>query len=177
LSRELGFDVPADAFVAMDYHLTWLYASVFLAERGDRPEAPKHLVVQNEAGIVRGNQEDIDLLVAFDQGQKTHLIIIEAKGVTGWTNKQMQSKAKRLGEIFGWGEASERANIWPHFVLTSPRESRQLSHTGWPGWMIPAGRIPWVELKVPDGLLRVSRSDALGKPNALGGYWTLLKGN
>jgi hypothetical protein len=43
----------------------------------------------------------VDYLVAYDSGDDTHLILVEAKGVTGWTNKQMASKVGRLVQIFG----------------------------------------------------------------------------
>jgi hypothetical protein len=157
----------------MDYHLTWLYASVILAEAGYEPSMDGRLVLDNKEGIVRGNQEDVDLLVAYEEGSTTHIVIVEAKGVTGWTNKQMTSKANRLREIFG-EDGGRRSSAHPHFVLASPRQSRDLTQSGWPKWMAPEGKIPWVKLTVPDNLIRVSRSDAAGTPNKDGRYWTVL---
>jgi hypothetical protein len=41
--------------------------------------------------------------------------------------------------------------------------------------MVENGRIPWIKLEVPTGLIRVSRSDEHGRPQATGSYWTLLR--
>jgi hypothetical protein len=175
LGEQLDLSVPNDAYVAMDYHLTWLYASLFLAAHDLTPETSLRRPFPNEGRVVRGNQEDTDLLVAFDQGDRTHLIVIEAKGVTGWTNAQLKSKAKRLREIFGETGAA-RANVIPHFVLTSPRRSAGLKTESWPAWMLKGGEVAWIPLPIPDGLARVSRSDERGRPSAIGEYWVALKG-
>jgi hypothetical protein len=36
----------------------------------------------------------VDLLVAFEVGGVFHLIMLEAKGATGWTNRQLAHKAR-----------------------------------------------------------------------------------
>ncbi len=50
------------------------------------------------------NQEDVDLLVAFEANDDsrwvTHLVLIEAKHLP-WSNPQLKSKATRLGGKFG----------------------------------------------------------------------------
>ena len=81
----------------MDYHLDWLHAGLFLA----LPENDEEGVHLNTETVASDNQEDIDLLVAFEAEDITHLILIEAKAATGWTNKQTLSKAERLQRIFG----------------------------------------------------------------------------
>lgn len=174
LKKAVGLKIPSIAFAAMDYHFTWLYAAVVLAELGETPKTALHRVLDNAEGIVRGNQEDIDLLIVFDAEDTTHIIAVEAKGVIGFTNRQMASKADRLKEIFG-ENGDLHPNVSPHFVLTSPKESRNLSSKGWPAWMTPNGHIPWVELAIPPGLLRVSRSNAAGKASAQGKHWTILR--
>ena len=169
LSSELALDVPSDAFVAMDYHLDWIYASAFLSVT-DGAEA----VHSNRDRLISGNQEDIDLVVAFDDGNPAHLIMVEAKGVTGWTNKQATSKARRLEAIFG-----QRGDGWPgiqpHFVIVSPRESEGLDCRSWPGWMKREdGRPHWMRMEIPSGLLRVTRCDEAGKVTAAGGHWKVV---
>ena len=62
LGETIGEAIPADAFVAMDYHLDWLQMALYLAAT-PAPEWP----VLND-GLVEANQQDIDLLVAFDEG-------------------------------------------------------------------------------------------------------------
>jgi len=126
------------------------------------------------------NQEDCDLLIAYNEGEQAHLVIVEAKGLTGWTVKQMLSKAKRLSDIFGFGDGQIHNGIVPHFILASPKhsvalESKLLMSGKWPNWMTTDGKIPWVKLTIPDNLLLVSRSDASGKPDKKGEYWTVLE--
>ena len=97
LGEAIGMTIPADAYVAMDYHLDWLQMALHLA---DNPP-PKEPIRNDD--LVTGNQEDSDLLVAFDHELTTHIVLIEAKVETGWTNKQLNSKAERLSRIFGEG--------------------------------------------------------------------------
>ena len=58
LGDEMGLSIPNDAWVAMDYHLDWLQMAVYLAGK-PKPPGP----IRNE-GLIKANQEDIDLLVA-----------------------------------------------------------------------------------------------------------------
>jgi hypothetical protein len=104
-----------------------------------------------ETGEVNASNDDIDLLVAFEAEGKTRLLLIEAKGVTGWRNKQLRKKARRLGGIFGFGETSERWPwIDPTFMLASPREPVQIDVSEWPLWMKAEDRPQhWLELTSP----------------------------
>ncbi len=70
----------------MDYHLDWIYASALLAAADDTGT-----VHSNKNGLVTGHQEDIDLVVAYEGGDGAHIVMVVAKGVTGWTNKQATS--------------------------------------------------------------------------------------
>ena len=169
LSSSLDLDVPAESFVAMDYHLDWIYASAFLAATGDTDT-----VHPNKDGLVSGIQEDMDLVVAFSAGETAHLIMVEAKGVTAWTNKQATSKARRLEAIFG-----QRGDTWPHirphFVIVSPREPEELDCSSWPGWMKrDDGRPYWIRMQLPGGLFRVTRCEESGKVSREGRYWKVV---
>lgn len=166
LSSELELDIPGDAFVAMDYHLDWIFASAFLSAIDDA-----EAIHSNADGLVSGSQEDMDLVVSFNAGEAAHLIMLEAKGVTAWTNKQATSKARRLEAIFG-----QRGDRWPHihphFILVSPRESEGLDCSGWPGWMRRGDECPyWMKMEIPGGLLRVTRCQETGKVSREGRYW------
>jgi uncharacterized protein YbdZ (MbtH family) len=164
LGAALGLDVPSDAFAAMDYHLDWIYAALYL-EANPTAMGP-HL---NEARINR-NQEDVDFLVAYEREGQFHLIMVEAKVETGWTNSQVSSKAERLRAIFG-EDGSRWRGVVPHFVLASPRKPRLLMSDQWPAWMAPGGQPLWLKIPVPLGLQRVTRCDADGRPSALGTHW------
>ena len=155
--------VPPDAFVAMDYHLDWIGMALRLA--ADEPEhaRPDRFPLRDIAnnGLVSGTQQDVDLLVAFQDGPTTHLVMIEAKGDTHWRNEQLDKKAERLKRIFS-GERRWRDSIAPHFVLMSPTHPTSLTKKGWPSWMTPNGELLWLCLSLPDGLIKVTRYDPDG---------------
>ena len=167
-----GLTIPADAFVAMDYHLNWIHAAILIC--GDPGQATfAHGIDVTTAG----NQEDADLLIAFDEGPKTHLILVEAKAATGWTNKQMNSKARRLAGIFG-ESGTKIPEVQPHFVLASPRPPRQLALDGWPTWMkqdgSPSGTVRWLKLEMPSNFQQVIRCDAAGLTGKTGTRWKIV---
>jgi hypothetical protein len=171
---EIGnvFDVtvPANAFVAMDYHLDWLHAALVLSGGG-----AEESVHSNAEHDVHGNQEDIDLLVAFEAEGVVHLLLLEAKAETGWTNKQMHSKAQRLAGIFGQ-EGQRYPLARPQLALLSPREPQQLQSERWPAWMVRGdGKPRWLRLRVPDGLRRVERCDADGRACTEGAHFRIVK--
>jgi hypothetical protein len=168
LREAFGIQPPNHAFVAMDYHLDWLHAGLFLA----LPENDEEDVHLNIESVASGNQEDIDLLVVFEAEDITHLILIEAKAATGWTNKQTLSKAERLQRIFG-KDGARYPRVKPYFGLTSPRPPKQLESDLWPAWMTRHSQPIWFELKVPTGRRRVTRCDSEGRQTAEGDFFML----
>ncbi|MEX1255702.1 MAG: hypothetical protein WEE64_15310 [Dehalococcoidia bacterium] len=169
VAAEVGLSVPRAALTFMDYHLNWIYASAFLASVPDHGE-----IHDNSDGTVEGNQEDVDLLIAFQHDGLYQLVMLEAKFSTGWTNKQMKHKAARLGGIFGQN-GRRWPGIRPYFLLTSPREPGKLDCKAWPTWMTgPNGRPRWIEMRAPGMLERVTRCDAEGKESAGGRHWRVL---
>lgn len=95
LSDKLELNIPSNAFVAMDYHIDWIFASLFLFLN------PKKHPPYKTDGALTATQEDVDLIIAFIDRDIYHLILIEAKGETSWSNKQLNSKSERLKKIFG----------------------------------------------------------------------------
>lgn len=175
LSDLLGLTVPADAFAAMDYHLDWIYVAIYLALNEADGEAP---IPQPEGGWLNSNQEDTDLLVAFDDAGDPfvcHLVLIEAKCETGWTNKQVRSKLGRLRLVHDALDLQDRPGIQLHCVLTSPRYSEGLD-PDWPKWLDWGrdGRYHWLEMRVPERWQAV-RCDAGGKMARKGGCWRVQK--
>ena len=124
--------------------------------------------------MASGNQEDIDLLIAFEAEDITHLMLVEAKAATGWTNKQTLSKAERLQRIFG-KDGARYPGVKPRFGLTSPRPPKQLASDLWPCWMTRASQPIWFELKVPTGRRRVTRCDSGGRQTAEGDFFRAIK--
>jgi hypothetical protein len=178
LGDELRLTIPADAFVAMDYHLDWLYASLVLGTEGGEDESQENpRTVDRTDGslglVIAATQEDVDLIIAFQDGGACHIIIVEAKGVTGWTNKQMESKADRLRTYFKDGKMWP--NVTPHFVIVSPRRYPEgLNVSGWPIWMKKDDKhAHFVQMPpLADRLLRVTRwDDGEGKASRHGDRW------
>lgn len=161
LGTRLGLTVPRDSFVAMDYHLDWIQMALCLSDKSSEDK-----VIYND-GIVDGNQRDVDLLIAFADGKTTHLVLLEAKGDTGWTNSQLKEKAKRFSRIFDEGSPGTSA-VEPHFVMMSPKESHGLKTVGWPDWMKPNGKPLWLCLELPHGLRKVTRCSRDGRNDANG---------
>ena len=170
--RELGetiqLSIPAGSFTAMDYHLDWLTAALYAYERGDAEK----LFDNPQQQIVRGTQEDIDLLIAFRDSERYHIVLVEAKGATGWTNRQMRSKADRLSEIFG-SQGDRYPEVQPHFCLMSPRPPQRLEASQWPEWMRKDEGFYRLELYFLRGRKKVTRCDADGEPSVDGTHFRI----
>jgi hypothetical protein len=160
--------IPENSFAAMDYHIDWIYAALFLCKN-------KFESIHNRnSTLISANQEDIDFLVAFPDVQdndKTHLVLCECKAESSWTNKQFLSKVERFRSIFGEkGEAFKDIAI-PHFLLISPKKPGRLDLSKVPEWMKPKGDIPWMELDIPKNLQKVTRCNEMSKNSKDGLYW------
>jgi hypothetical protein len=161
--------VPRDALCWMDYHLDWVWASLVLHDAAPTksqfpsPGWPRD-VTKIKPGEpaelnVNANQEDIDLLVAFEDQEGTHLVFIEGKGETNWSVAQMESKGRRLGRMFGNGDRPKPSGrVNPYMLLASPRESAGLNAAKVPGWMKPKGKFAWVPLRIPPDRLQIVRT-------------------
>jgi len=177
-----GIEIPASAFAGMDYHLNWLYAALVLTYEPDKDN-----LYDNGADYVQGNQEDIDLLVVWEEGLKAHVVMLEAKGVIPFSNEQLESKFERLRLMFGMDECHWR-NVHPHFGLVSPRKPSRLRENGAPKWakkdvgemVADNDYFHWVELRNLKRrrpcLKMVTRCNNKGKPSATGDFWTVAKG-
>lgn len=103
LKHSLGLEIPGNPFFAIDYHLDWLAVCTWLLEHnidvenfdsgsfpGDDPER-KYFITSNQA--------DVDLLLAFELGERHHAILCEAKLDTPWKAKQVKTKIERIQYI------------------------------------------------------------------------------
>ena len=168
-----GVSIPTDAWVAMDYHLDWIAAAVHLATN-DKLSSTRF--GNPEQHIVRGNQEDVDLIVGFETSTDTTLILIEAKGATAWSKSQMDSKVKRLGAIFGTDEITT-STIKPILVLTSPNSpTDKLGAKKWPKWMTSDGSPRWMPMDMPKRR-QLIRCDENGKSDAKGQHAKIVDRN
>jgi len=172
LSEEFGVVIPDNVFVAMDYHLNWIYAAAALTF--GNPVRDK--LFDNKFGIINGTQEDVDLLVAFEDASGIcHLIMLEAKGVTAFSNSQFRHKMDRFRSIFG--ENGRRfSRIKPYFGLVSPRKPTGLRYDLCPLWLKHGDDIPWFEMSIPRDRLTVFGCDKEGRPNQRRALWTVKQG-
>ncbi len=164
ISKKINIDIPSDAFAAMDYHLDWIYASLYCAEKGTT-----EFVADNPLGL-NSNQEDIDFLIAFKKEEIYHLILIEAKAESGWTNKQLGSKADKLKSIFGFNSCIWK-NVKPYLLITSPRKPVNLRVDALPIYLQRSMDDIWFQLNVPDYLIKITRCDETGRPSIAGNKW------
>jgi hypothetical protein len=171
-------DFSDQRFAGMDYHLDWIHASLHYDstdkcfpryacdEKGNKPQPGE----TTEQRCVEGTQDDIDLLVVF--GDKTnatriHLAMIEAKGVTKWNKKQLQSKAERLAAIF----EPPLSGVQPYFVIASPGENPRIE-LSLPDFKPSLGSpVPWMRLPMASPLLKVTRCNKEKKPGKDERYW------
>lgn len=175
LGDVLGFEVPANAWWALDYHFDWLHAALCCAPNY-RPELGVERANELDASgrkKIRGTQEDVDFIIAFDRT----IILVEAKGVTGWTNGQMESKTQRLIDL---SYDSKQTDIF--LVLTSPLNSERLGKGEWvgnvPSQMMPGDgtfyHLPMRGLGGGSDLLRVERCQE-GKAAHNGEFWRIVE--
>lgn len=122
---EMGLGASAKCvFAGMDYHLDWLFAAFWIARespnwtskdpipdpvRMDPVPAPVRggtgytgngaKALYTDFHPISGSQEDIDLLVVYDDGNKLAVLFIEAKGSAAFDRVQLARKLIRLDRI------------------------------------------------------------------------------
>jgi len=148
----------------MDYHLDWIYASLYCAEKGTT-----EFITDNPLGL-NSNQEDIDFLIAFKKVEIYHLVLIEAKAESGWTNKQLGSKVEKLRSIFGFNTYQWK-NVKPYLLITSPRKPVNLEIDALPTYLKRSIDDIWFQLNIPEHLIKITRCDEKGKPSINGSKW------
>lgn len=176
--RKLGLSkwgVKEESFVAMDYHLDWIAASLFLSCGGlsaNRPFENWEKENGDQHAVIEGGNRDIDLLIAFqcDSDVTYHLVMVEAKAYTGWENEQFEEKTTRLKQIFGV-DGQKYPNVNPYLCLMGPKESVGLKTDNLPGWMKPNGKVIWLNMQLPDSRTIVERCDQDGRALKIGGYF------
>ncbi|MDP2365341.1 MAG: hypothetical protein Q8M94_16425 [Ignavibacteria bacterium] len=167
--KQLPMEIPDNSFVAMDFHIDWIYGSLFLIDN----ESSLNLYSLNNA-YIKATQEDVDLLIAFPDNKNkeiSHVIMCECKAETGWTNKQLHSKSERLRRIFGEDGNNFKNIVIPYFIIMSPKKSKKLDSSVVPEFMKVDGDIPWMNLPLPKSLKKITRCNRIGKNDKDGKYW------
>jgi len=177
LQQTIGVEIPEDAWWSIDYHIDWLVGALALFVDDAVVAKPQ----DNSKGLVKGNQEDIDLVVAFG----STLILIEAKGDTSWSNGQLNSKLPRLEAILGadFNGSYQQRNLSVYFVLMSPKRSSGLKRKGglpWPKWMTASDGTPlWMPMPLAErndlpSFFKVTRCCKNGEVSKAGKSWKVL---
>lgn len=181
VEHKLNIKVAADAWWATDYHINWLAGALAVYTKGnERLNNPLPNPHKNGHALVKGNQEDIDLVIASD----LDLILIEAKAYGSWSNEQIKSKLARLELLHAYydnmAKDEDIANhVQMHFLLMSPRQPKKIA-SDWPKWAQKENEIPWIELALPElpegvSILEVTRCDVNGNPDAKSDYrWKIV---
>ncbi len=173
LAASIGMPVPAHAWATIDYHLNWLHAGLqWKANPGVLHEVADRYTADG-VELVSGNQEDIDLIVAWTTSEGEPVVVfLEAKAYSSWTNKQVGHKMPRLVAIVGHAK-SAGLPFRPVLVLAGPTPpSPKLDTAWWPEWgRGEDGQPMFMDLPVPGARLSVERVNADGIPASDGTKW------
>ncbi|MFM5018232.1 hypothetical protein [Aeromonas veronii] len=172
ISRLIGITIPSEYFAAMDYHLDWIYASLFLTQEHDEKIFPRNFIDNNKKVDLQisGTQEDVDFLLAFvDHENTTHIVMIEAKGDSYFSNGQLDSKSKRFKAIFG--NENTWPNVRPHFIICSPKKPQKINIEEPAYFMLKYFELPWLKLDMGDGKKKVTRCCKGGDSSHDGKHW------
>ena len=162
-----AIDIPADAWWTTDYHIDWLIGCLTILAEG---ESAISVAKTNKPPIVKGSQQDIDLLISWE----TTLVLIEAKGVGSWKGSGTTSKLSRLCTL----PDTLFSGLTPYLLFMSPEDSN-LSAEKMPKWIRNPGKPGHLELRLPPThkpLLRVERcslSKGKWRPDAQGTEWRI----
>lgn len=180
ISDLIDIKIPTEYFAAMDYHLDWIYASLILTHEHDEKPFPRNFIDNNKKVDLQisGTQEDVDFLLAFvDHENTTHIVMIEAKGDSYFSNAQLNSKNQRFKAIFG--NEHTWPNVKPHFLICSPKEPQNVSIEEPAYFMCPQeSQLIWFSLVMDTGKNKVTRcmgSKENYKPSSEGDHWKVEK--
>lgn len=164
--------IPENAWFAFDYHFDWIYGAIVRYSQSatksidSGPPRLRRFVAgaENQYDII-GNQEDVDLLIAFGRT----IILVEAKFEGSWGNTQFARKLNRYRDLDVFQREILADSVAPpldlRFVLTSARRPRKLDNSD----------LPWVRLECGEDMFsRVERCDPMGNPSKEGLHWQIV---
>jgi hypothetical protein len=173
ISELIDTKTPRKYFAAMDYHLDWIYASLYLTKENTASCVERNFIEENGIAIdyqISGTQEDVDFLLAFvDENKTTHIVMIEAKGDSYFSNSQLDSKNKRFKAIFC--REDTWPNIKPHFLICSPKEPQKINIEDPAYFIFKNSKLLWLELDMGDGKNKVTRCNEDDNAYNNGKHW------
>ncbi|MGC5583403.1 hypothetical protein [Ornithinimicrobium sp. W1665] len=177
--------------LAMDFHLNWLAAALQLAYRGKSVNEDLAQSSNESAGQISGapkgkaferNQEDIDLLLGWVAGERTKLVLVEAKAHTSWQTGQVASKSARFAAIFGTnGQTYADAPVDVAFVLAGFKTPKQPQFMkAWDQFALRetgthSKTRRFIPLDIPSEVLVVGEHDGQGNSQTNGGHWRVSR--
>lgn len=166
-------NIPSNAWWATDYHISWLAGALAMYFNDTAALTQGRLnLTARDRNLVEGNQEDIDLVIAFGQD----LVLVEAKAFGAWSNAQIDSKLDRLNLLLDYYNLIKlpETSIRFHFVLISPRRPEKLTAKS-PPWSTYGPELAWVRLDVEaTAVSEVTRCHADGTIGRDGSHWRIL---
>ncbi len=151
--------IPCDAYWTIDYHFDWIAGAIIEFAKLDNkfPDAPIEQL-EGKPNLVMGTQEDVDLLIAFENT----LIFVECKAGGNW-GQQITSKRRRIDLIKNFIDHIGCKKIISYFVTLSPKKNEKDGNC-------------WLRLDYDDKKFsRVERCDKQKKAKASGLYWQVKK--
>ena len=155
-----NFSIPSTAWWAIDYHWDWIFGAVKQLHSDKMPFENRNSVA--------GHQEDVDLIVAFDE----NVILLEAKATGSWSNSQASSKLGRYERLQNFAQETGAQKLQFFFLLASPKAPINLPDDS--RWGTSSGRSAWMRLSIPIveyEYLAVTRCHIDGATAKDGGYW------
>ena len=177
----LPAEVLEHAWWTTDFHFDWLAGALLTFVKGET------LTRQPKTGeLVKGNQEDLDLLVVAHDPAATvpyHLILIEAKAYGHFTSGQYGSKVTRLEQLYGFYREldPDSVQINFHYVLYSPTKPTKLvpKHLPWnpvdPAAPPTIQHMPLKLARQKSSILAVTRCNERGVPDEQGQFWRCIE--
>lgn len=150
------------------FHIDWLIAALTLRKGGESAVSVSQV---NEDDIIRGTQQDIDLVIAWG----TTLLLVEAKGVGSWRGSGTRDKLLRLSQL----PAAVFTGIEVYMLFCSPAAG-DLPEGPLPSWVrnhVHPLHIALEPPRVASGFLRVERCSTVGKfstADAKGRHWRIV---
>ena len=174
VGKALGIRIPQTAWWATDYHLNWIAGAMALWRDGENAIGVSQATNQEDdplRKLVQRNQEDADLLIAFDQT----LVLIEVKAFGYFTNKQIDSKVQRWLLLNQFCKQAVH-ELTLQFMLMSRSKPTGLKPP--PTDLLP-GKSEWphavLKLHSPSQKLKVTgRNPVVGSPGPDGHSWYVV---
>ncbi|MFW6102929.1 MAG: hypothetical protein ACOC7M_01395, partial [Chloroflexota bacterium] len=95
LAKAFGVEVPDDAFAGLGYRIDWLHGALKMTFE----PAADH-VYERRGELWQATTETVDLLVAWDEPESAHVVVLQTRGFTQAANRQFRNCMKHVAGVF-----------------------------------------------------------------------------